>query len=77
MDWISVKDKLPPEGRYLCIVKYFETVGAGSAIYTTPKNLLADCYFDPSKGWTVSKVNHDVNVLYWIPFPELPKEADE
>lgn len=74
MEWTNVKTQLPPDGRYLCIIKYFETVGGPTLSMTSPKHLVIECYFDPQKGWEVPPIAKDVKVLFWMPAIGVPDD---
>ncbi len=61
MEWISV-DKLPPHtGAYLI----------------TDGRIIGEGYWSPANGWEIdrdSRLCGFMDVQYWTPFPELPKE---
>lgn len=84
MDWTSVKDKLPQEGTWLCVVKFYTTLGTSSinvqigmtTSITSPDIILMECYFNPERGWNLRFVPADARVLYWMPLPEIPKKEE-
>lgn len=66
--------QLPPEGKYLVIVKFFETVGNSSLSYTSPTYFVTQAFFDPHRGWELRFVPDLSKVLFWKPLQELPDE---
>jgi len=74
MEWVNVRNQLPPDGRYLCVIKYFETYGGPTLSYTSPKHLIIECYFDPHKGWEIPLIPKESKVLYWMPTLKVPDE---
>ena len=66
MNWISVEDRLPEEGRFVLV---YVQVGAHSYFYAI--NFI-------HQGRWYNKVRHKwgvkTNPIHWMPLPEPPKE---
>ena len=80
MSWKSVDDELPKEGEYLCLVRYWKTIGTdhlhgyGQSM-TSALDVVISCFFNPKKGWTsILMQKIDFDVVYWMNMPESPKE---
>ncbi len=61
MDWISVKDKKPPQGWIIISYKYF----------ADPKILCSDFGLHIDGSFTSGGLKRDVT--HWMPLPEPPK----
>lgn len=69
--WISVKDRLPePEKDVL--IWYRNTWGAGFTSY----RFGISRWYSNIKRWYGGCLPKDIEVLYWQPLPEPPKEDD-
>lgn len=76
MDWISVKDRLPPlDKSYRCLAE-ISVEKEGSSCWTG----FADVYFTATHGWRRCENQEMVFVRNWIfiselqPLPEPPEE---
>lgn len=65
IEWISVTDRLPGEGIFLCIVKFIESVGIPGASATRPNHIVMDVNFDPRTGWDFKYCPPNSKVIYW------------
>lgn len=81
MSWKAVDVETPKSGEYLCIVKFWRTIGTdpqhgyGSAI-TSSVDMVMSCGFDPKRGWSnLLLKGRDFDVLYWMPIPPAPAEC--
>jgi len=81
MSWKAVDLGLPAEGQYLCIIRFWKTIGTdhlhgyGTSM-TTPIELVTSCSFDPKRGWgNLLMDNITFDVLYWMPMPTAPEEC--
>lgn len=69
--WISVKDRLPePEKEVLVWYRY--TWGAGFTAY----RFGISRWYANIKRWYEGCLPKDIEVLYWQPLPEPPKEGE-
>ena len=66
-EWISVKERLPEDGKVLCVRKSEAFRGRRYVdILTADHGWFMDGAFVVSDG----------NVTHWMPMPEMPKEGD-
>jgi hypothetical protein len=80
MSWKSVDLELPKEGEYLCVIRFWKTIGTdhlhgyGQSM-TTPIEIVTSCSFDPKRGWSnLLMQNIGFDVIHWMNMPESPKE---
>ena len=66
VEWISVKDKLPPENTDVLI--WFKRNAAVGVIINCEWNV------NSGDGWVTGVFEDDVQPTYWMPLPEPPKE---
>lgn len=72
MEWISVKDKLPPKGEEMVLA-----VVHGYREGTVPMSAVGMARHTSEDGWILEefpKLNN-IRVTHWMPLPEPPKEA--
>ena len=69
--WISVKDRLP-ESEKEVLVWYRYTWGDGSTSY----GFGISWWYSNAKRWRDGCLLKGVEVLYWMPRPEPPKDGD-
>lgn len=69
--WISVKDRLPEPGKEV-LVWYRYTWGAGFTSY----RFGISKWYSNIKRWYEGCLPKDIEVLYWQPLPEPPKDGD-
>lgn len=70
LEWISVKDQLPPSGHYLCYVRYEEKLASDRRTIL----LYIDGHYDPATGWRIPDIDDEAEVLHWAPLPKPPKQ---
>lgn len=74
MNWISVKDQLPPSEKRLAFVLERELMGTDRKFYWCATG---SHYFDTGY-WIPARNNDPIGkndtVIYWLELPELPKD---
>ena len=71
MEWISVKDKLPPNGDKLVLI-----VVNGKGKNLTFRNAVEIANYTSKDGWILETFPEleNMQVTHWMPLPEPPKE---
>ena len=81
MSWKAVDLGTPKAGEYLCIVKFWITIGTDhlhgyGREMTSSVDMVISCGFDPKKGWSnILFKNIEFEVLYWMLLPPAPEEC--
>lgn len=70
MEWISVKDRLPEDGRDVLICYYFKP-------HLNMRFMAVSSYFvfDSIPRWQHESIG--IVITHWMDLPELPKEEEE
>lgn len=74
MDWISVKDRLPPNSVYVLVAKFYSREGL-EMYFIRIACRYKDAWLDDKDG--VLLKHKYVSVRYWMPLPEPPKDENE
>ena len=71
MEWISVKDKLPPHGDELVLI-----VVNGKGKNLTFRNAVEIANYTSKDGWILETFPEleNMQVTHWMPLPEPPQE---
>lgn len=73
MKWVKVTDELPKEGQRVIVVQNPETTATREALFAVYENFR---FRDPAG--TIDGIHmcvaNWVDIIYWMPLPETPKE---
>lgn len=72
-DWISVDERLPEPNKIVLVAVHYPQYYVPDFMYVTTAD-----YDDVRKKWSsITNVAELKNVVYWQPFPQLPKPPSE
>jgi hypothetical protein len=73
MTWISIKDKMPPEGEYVLLFGFFGADIQYPEYSDYDDRIIVGCWEEG--WWYIPRLHCDVprKITHWMPLPEGPK----
>lgn len=74
--WISVKDRLPPEGETVIVARKYVKPEQGVTRYVETAELIGSTWLSVNDPYKVNRHFH-TDPYAWMPMPKPPKEDDD